>query len=315
MRLLAVMPWLALLGCAVPAQMLAASDDLADYRAFRVAAHEGPRLARAQVYLKRHPHGSWADEVRGSFEVEENAWFEAAKTSRSRALDYVVELPQGPHVQAARALLLLFDEHAADIDLLELLAESRRTAALLDLESDRRKRVSEVVLEELGALMDPATWGAELDDPPPLLADVLRGSTPRTWGSAPGGLREDELFFVLPTPREPEQRVAQVRLRLVLERGRVAAARIEGEDLFVRWTEADALRVLDATNAADRATAASAVADVLAGALEARLPAARCAGETREGQILTRECDGWHVSVRMGARPGDDDIITVRVAP
>src|ERR1700733_4061035 len=103
----------ALAGCAIPRQMLATPDDLRDYRVFRTAAHEGRRLAMAQRYLARHPDGAWAAEVRPLFEAEEEAWFEAAKSSRTRAREYVIDLPDGPHIEGARSLLVLFDEHTA----------------------------------------------------------------------------------------------------------------------------------------------------------------------------------------------------------
>jgi hypothetical protein len=295
--------------------MFAAPADFADYRAFRLAAPEGTRLWRAQTYLRRHPRGAWADEVRSVFEAEEGAWFEVAKTSPARARDYIVDLPHGPHAQAARALLLLSIGQESDIGMLEQLADARRTAAMLDLESARREHVSEVVLEELAALIDPATRGASLDDPPHALAVVLRGSVARTWGTAPQGIREDEFYFVLPTPTQPQARVAQVRLRLVVQRGRVIGGNIEGEDLFVRWAEANGPRVLDAASSSDRARGASEIADVFAGALEARFPASRCAARPQRarGEILARACNGWRVSVRMGAHAGNDDVISVRV--
>jgi hypothetical protein len=299
-------------GCAVPKQMLAASDDLADYRAFRVAAHEGTRLARAQAYLRRHPRGVWADEVRLAFETEEPAWFEEAKNSRTRAREYLIDLPRGPHADAAHALLLVSVEHDADIDMIELLTAAQHTSAMLDLEAERRRRVGEVVLEELSVLIDQATWRASLDDPPHALAAVLRGSAPHTWGSGPKALRQDDFFFTLPTPNGSEARVAQVRLLLALDRGRVNGGRIEGEDLFVHWAEADETQLLDATSPTDRAAAATYLVDVLAGALEARFPGSRCWTRPRQREILVRACDGWRASASMGARPGDDDVITVR---
>jgi hypothetical protein len=292
--------------------MLAAPDDLADYRTYRLATREGARLARAQRYLERHPHGAWASEIRLAFEAEEGVWFEAAKNSRAVASDYLVDLPHGPHADAARALLALFSQHESDLDMLELLAESRRTGVALDLESDRRKRVGEVVLEELSALLDPTTWSARMDDPPRALAAVLRGPVARTWGTAPTGFREDELFFVLPTPTEPESRVAQVRFRIVLEHDRPVRGTLEGEDLFVRWAEANNTHALDATAPADRSAAANDVLEVLAGALEARLPLPRCAAGLKPGEILARACDGWRVTARMGARAGEDDVIVVQ---
>jgi hypothetical protein len=314
------MSCVALAGCAIPRQMFASPDDLADYRAFRLAAQQGTRLARAVDYLKRHPRGAWVDEVRAVFDAEEPSLFEAAKTSRARAREYVAVLPEGPHVEAARALLSLLQQDEADIDMLELLTDSRRTAATLDVESTRRRQVSETVLEELAVLIDPAISGARLDDPPDALASVLGRPPARTWGGEgprtppPSQLREDHLFFVLRTPKETEPRVAHVRLRLTIEHGRVAGGNIDGEDLFLLWTEADLMRVLDPSVPDDRASAANHIAEVLAGALEARLPGSRCAvsAQSRVGEIVARACAGWHASAWMGIRPGDNDVITVR---
>src|SRR5262249_33157354 len=53
----------ALPACAAGRQLVADSADLTDYRAFRVAAFEGTRLARASAYLEAHPRGAWAEEV------------------------------------------------------------------------------------------------------------------------------------------------------------------------------------------------------------------------------------------------------------
>ena len=302
-------------GCAVPQQMLAAPSDLDDYRAFRTAAHEGRRLYQAQRYLEKHPHGAWVDEVRAAFETEEEAWFEGAKTSRARAREYLVDLPNGPHADAALALMVLFDEHQTDTETLELLAAARRTGATLDYESNRRKRVSDVILEELAALLAPDTWGARLDAPPPALAGALRGEVSHTWGGAPRAQRQDLLYFVLPTPQGVQARVADVGFQIFLTGRRVREGAVAGDDLFVRWAEAIAVRVLDASKPADRAFAASTVKDVIGGALEATLPESRCGAKPRADEILARECDGWTVSVHMGAEAGTGDFIDVHGAP
>jgi hypothetical protein len=289
--------------------MLAAPDDLADYRAFRMAAREGARLARAQRYLERHPKGVWSDEVRAAFDAEEASWFEAAKISRARARDYVVDLPDGPHADAARALLVLFDEHQGDLDTLELLAAVRRTAAALDVETARRRHVTDLLLADVAALLDPAAWGARLDDLPPPLASAMRGEAPRTWGGAAPAHHDERLFFVLPTPHGADARELNVRLQLWLADGRVAEGVIQGDDLIVRWAEALQGRALDAS---DRRAAAAVVSDVLSGALEASLPASRCAAPPAPGVLLARACDGWSVVVRMGAQAGDQDAVDVR---
>ena len=300
-----------LAGCAVPHQMMAAPDDLADYRTFCLARREGKRLAAAQVYLDHHPHGAWSDEVRAAFESEEEAWFESAKTSRSRARDYVVDLPGGPHAEAARSLLVLFDEHQADIDTLLLLAEARRTNAKLDAEASRRRHVSDVLLTEVGALADPATWGSRLDAPPPALAAALRGDAPRTWGAEVRTRRDETFFFVLPTPQGVQARELGASLELVLDRDRVVQGIVQGEDLFALWAESLLVRVLDPTRTADRALAAATVSDVLSGAFEAATPSSRCATPPSPGEILARACGGWTVSVRMGREQGEVDVVDV----
>jgi hypothetical protein len=305
---------LGLSACAVPQQVAASPDDLRDYRAFRFAAREGPRLACALRYLRRHPHGPWAAEVQAAFDVEEPAWFEAAQASRAKARTYLIDLPDGPHADAARALLVLFDTHQDDMDTLILLADARRTAALLDYETDRRKHLSEVILEEVAALLDAGTWarGATLDDPPPLLGAVLRAGPRRTWGGESRPQRLDQVFFVVPTPDGSQPREVDVELELVAIAGHIVDGRVRGEDLFVRWAESLLVRVLDPTDPDDRKTSAAAVADVLGGALEAYLPAARCTHRAEGTDIISRACDGWSVKVTMGERGGTEDVIDVR---
>ena len=306
--LLAAIP---VLGCALPRQMLASSDDLADYREFRMGEHEGRRLAAAQRYLELHPDGAWASEVRAAFDAEEPAWFEAAKYSRARAREYIVDLPHGPHVDAARALLVLFDEHESDVETLTLLAQARRTSATLDYESARRRHVSDLLLSEISALLDPSTWGARLDSPPAALGAVLRGEGRSTWGGEARPRRADHLFFVVPTPQGAQAHDLEVALDVVLDRGRVVQGTVHGEDLFVRWAEAIVVRVLDPNQRADRALAAATVADVLAGAAEAALPQSRCAVAPKDGEIFDRACDGWSVSARMGTEAGEEDLVDV----
>ena len=118
--------------------MLAAPDDLRDYRdvpdgrARGAAPRRGAALPARGTRTARGPtrcapssrrkrrHGSRPRRRRGS-----------------RAREYVVDLPEGPHADAARALLVLFDEHQGDVETLTLLADARRTAAMLDYRDGR----------------------------------------------------------------------------------------------------------------------------------------------------------------------------------
>jgi hypothetical protein len=106
-----------------------------------------------------------------------------------------------------------------------------------------------------------------------------------------------------------------VGFQIFLTAGRVREGAVAGDDLFVRWTEAMLVRILDASKPADRELAATTVKDVIGGALEATLPASRCAATPRPDEILARACDGWAVSVHMGTQSGTGDFIDVHGAP
>src|SRR4051794_6590185 len=70
---------IAVLGCSTLRPVTAGSGDLADYRAFRVAAAPGTRLARAKKYLDAHPTGAFVEEVRAAWDDEEPRYFERAQ--------------------------------------------------------------------------------------------------------------------------------------------------------------------------------------------------------------------------------------------
>jgi hypothetical protein len=297
--------------CAMGRQIAADNDDLADYRAFRVAAHEGTRLRRAQGYLEAHPKGRWAAEVRAVFEEEEPAYFEAAKTSRDKVRDYLVDLPQGPHADAAMSLLVALDAKVEDVETARLLRDARRTEATLEAAAQKRRALGEAITNAVAALLDPAVYGAPLDDAPPLLRRVLGGEATFTWGRLPAR-RESDYFFVLPSREGGDSRVATMVVAVTLDAGRIVEGRIEGGDLFVRWDEADNLRPLDASSPNHRAEAAYHAQEILEGALEAHLPAGRCALARVEGELLRRACDGWSAVVRWGRSEREADVVAIR---
>jgi len=312
MRVLCTLALVALAGCAAAKPILADSGDLADYRAFRVAAQRGTRLARAQHYLEAHPRGAWADEVRAAFEAEEPAFFEAAKASRRAAIEYLVDLPHGPHAAAAYSVLAAFDAKDDDFETTKLLAEARRTDAMLEHAAEKRRAVGERIVACVVALLEPSAYGKPLDDAPPALRRALGGVSAATWGGTRTRMDVD-LAFVLPTPGGREERTASLELSVRVENGVVTEGRVWGPDLFVRWAEADAMRPFDASAPQARGAAATHAKDVLGGALEGLLPADRCrAPLTETGELIARKCDGWTVSVTMGEFAGAPDVILVR---
>jgi hypothetical protein len=298
-------------GCAVGKHLTAESGDLADYRDYRVAAREGTRLKRAQAYLEHHPRGAWTDEVRAAYESEEPAWFEACQASREGVRAYLTDLPRGPHADAALSLLVAYDAKVEDVETARLMRDARRTEAQLEAAAAARRAVGEAILGAVGALVADHVYGAPIDDASPLLRGLLGGGASTTWGELPAR-RERDLFFVLPTREGRQSRVATFAVEV--ERapsGAIVAGRIEGDDLFVRWDESDLVRPLDASSSNHRSEAAYHARLLLEGALESRLPAARCAAAPAEGELVRRACDGWRAVVRWGQIEGQPDVIEV----
>ena len=310
-----VASWLAL-GCDALRPVVAPSADLADYRAFRVAAAPGTRLARAGRYLEAHPRGVFADEVRAAFEDEEPRFFEACQRTRAGVLRYLVDLPRGPHAKAAQASLLTFDVDLGEAELRDIASRSRADEARMETAAAQRRAVGETVLTAVAAALEDGVYGVPRSEVAPALRSVLLGRAPSTWGGLPAS-HEEDLFFVLPTRPVRESRLLTLEVETREdEAGLVTATAISGADLFVRWTEADQIVALDPADPGDRMEAHVHATERLLGALERRLPQAACErpGATRPGGdavLASRACDGWEVLVTAGARPGAKDRILV----
>jgi len=295
-------------GCAAFRHVIAEDQDVADYRAFRAAAHPGRRLGYASVYLSEHPKGAFADEVRAAFESEENAYFERAKTGRNAALDYLTYLPRGPHAEQAVALITAFDTNLEEKELSEVARRVRRDEAMLEKAAVARRKVGATILSSVGALMADDVYDTRIDDEPASLKVLLSSNVPSTWGGL-AQQKETDLFFLLPTHPERESRVATVNVVLARDSaGFVTSAEVSGEDLFVRWQEADRIVALDPSQAEARADAGAHALELLGGALESRFPRETCTVRGAPAAALyTRGCGGLSVQITMGASAGAVD--------
>jgi hypothetical protein len=303
----ALMLALVLPGCAVSRAMLADSSDLQDYRAFRVAADQGVRLARAQTYLQRHPKGAWFQEVQQVFDEEEAEYFEATKGSRLVARDYLTNLPAGPHAEAAVALLTAFDTNLEELELQQVVRDARRSDAMLERASQDRKRVAETIMASLAAMLDLGSYGAPLAESKAGLRELLMGSTASTWGSVPK-VREQDLFFTVPTTSGRTSRVLSLRTTAIVDGNLVVGLRLVGTDMFICWYESVRLALLDGSQTKDRIEAAVFAREILAGASESLMPAARCAPpQDQEDSLLIRSCDGLLLvaTAGLGGRPDE----------
>lgn len=304
---------LAFSGCASLRTVTASPGDLEDYRAFRVAAYEGTRLARAKMYLDRHPEGAFADEVRRAFEEEEPRFFEQAQGSREAARRYLVDLPDGPHAAAAMALLTALESDMQDAELRDIARRVRFEDAKLESAAVQRRAVPEAILGAVGVFLDEDVYGVPRGEAPATLRKLLLGPAPPTWGEPPAR-REEDLFFLLPTRPERESRLLTLVVEVEEKDGVVTGGRISGADMFVRWAEADQIVKLDPAAADDRTEAQVHAQARLDGALERRFPAATCPDLRRDRELIHRACAGWEVIVVAGAKAGDEDAIVVRGA-
>lgn len=297
-------------GCAELRPTLAPADDVEDYRAFRVAAAEGTRLARAKRYLERHPSGTWAPEVRAAFDDEEPRYFAAAQESREGIRRYLADLPDGPHADAALALLAAFGSSMQDAELRDIARRVRYDDAKLEAAAVQRRAVGEGILSAVGVLLDDDVYGAPRADAPLKLRALLLGKDAPTWGGVPAR-REDDYFFLLPTRPERESRLLTLEIGVEEEGGVVRGGRVEGSDMFVRWAEADQIVRLDSSSAEDRTEAEVHAMARLEGALERRFPSSACPDARKDRELYHRACDGWEVVVTPGAKAGDKDAIVI----
>lgn len=298
-------------GCHAGRTLVAPSGDLADYRAFRVAAAPGTRLARAAHYLDRHPHGVFADEVQDAFDREEAAYFARAQTDAAAAREYLADLPRGPHADAAVALLRALGSSVEDAELQDIATRVRHEDVRFEFAAEQRRRVGEAVLGAVGAVLDDGVFGSRREELPPAVARELTGPSASTWGSLP--LRRDQdLFFWLPTRPERESRLLTLSVVLSAQDERVTEARVEGQGLFATWAEADRLAKLDASRPEDLRAIEEHAMDRLGGALERRFPVGACEDRKSPGEWFHRACGGWEARVVPSPSAGGVDSIVVR---
>lgn len=306
-RLLVVGLALLTAACAELRPMLASPHDLEDYRAFRVAAAEGTRLARAKRYIDRHPNGSFIGEVKKAFEEEEPVYFEQAQGSREGIRRYLADLPEGPHAEAALALLIAFGSSMQDAELRDLARRVRFDDAKLEAAAVQRRAVGEAILTAVGILLEDDAYGVPRAESPKLRS-LLVGKNGPTWGGVPVK-HEDDYFFLLPTRPERESRLLTLEVTVVEKGGIAVGATLEGSDMLVRWAEAEQIVRLDSGAAEDRTEAQVFAMNRLEGALERRFPTASCPDLRKDRELYHRACDGWEGVVLPGNKAGDNDAI------
>ena len=285
-------------GCATFRPMVAPPADLEDYRAFRVAAAEGTRLARAQAVPRAPSEGRVRR--RGERGVRGGGAC-ATSSARRRSREGVAPLPRRSAGRSSRgAPRSRCSSRSARACRTRSSATSRGTFATRTRSSRPRpfsgarsaKRSSRAV----GVLVDEDVYGVPRHEG----SAGAPHAAPRTHAARRGARvprrREEDYFFLLPDATRA--RVAARHARDVGHRGRRRrrpAARIEGADMLVRWAEADQIVRLDSSCRGGPHRGPGPRDGAPRGRARAPFPAASARTPREDRELYHRACDGWEV--------------------
>jgi hypothetical protein len=292
-------------GCASFDAAIASPREAAAWRATRVAPSAEARLAAASRYLAEYPQGRFRERVRAFLGEVEPLFWQARRESAAGLRAYLDALPDGPHAAEARDRLALFQRRVHDAEAERLAARALATEARLEAQARARRAAIDTFTGWVATAAAFDGWGSPLD--PASLGGLLRGDAARCTEAA--CRRTVSIPYAVVAAGQTTELEATLELAAELDGGSVRRIVVAGPELFTRLYEAGEDRL-----APDHERAARFAAELVAGAVEARLPAERCAapsGASGGAAAPVRACDGRRVEVIAGAAPGDDDRVVV----
>ena len=312
-----VVLWLALslvlASCASTARVTGDFGDYRSYRRTRLGATLEERLGASQRYLRAYPHGDYREEVRRWFAPAEKRYFRLAWNNLPRLRAYLDVMPDGPHAEAAADRITelesrrVFDDRRKQ----RMLDVARGFESQLAQAADQRHeflREFSTLARLLGATQTFGEPTSELDS-----ELLLRFRVRQPPGTCAGDLCSKVFSFAYAVPdgKLLTSRVAEVTLQITLERGLVRALSLSGPELLTRLAEAVEVRAVPANSPQARAEALAHALDVVADALDAPLPKARCEVDVVSPVVLARRCDGRRLEVVAGTEVGAVDRLSV----
>lgn len=291
----------------------ASSAEYGAYRQTRVGPTFEARLAASHAYLKKYPHGAYADEVRGYFEEAEPVFFRSRERDPRGLASYLETLPSGPHAREVRSRLAAIRENTSGPDSLSVAAEA--TEARLAANAKARERAASELTFFVDGLTDPEAYAGPLPQGPAdlLVAFALALPAPVCKPADIGRLCEKEVTadFVVPSPNGVVERQMSYVVTLAEDAsGRPTRARIEGEELFSRLEEARSIRPIDPTSVDDRVAAVARAVELVTASFEARVSGdSSCRKDVRVPEVAHFECKGMRAVAIAGTEPGAPDVI------
>jgi len=298
-------------GCSVVSGFAVSNSEYVAYRKVRTSSQLTDRLAASEAYLASYPSGLWADEVFPWHEQAELAYWKRAQTSQDGLEQYLRALPTGPHAaQAAEKLAALLDRKADDrIELLELSAAT--TEERFSEWSRQRDDAREVFTRWLGRALSVESWGQPTGNLPHEVIFNWRIDPPKGTCQDDYCIKSIQMEYRVPGGGDEAERIFLLDVVLLLESGRLQEVRLQGSGLFSRLYEVGAKRTVRFDDPQARRDAISYAVDVVGGAAEARLPAARCTIQSDGLVALHRSCEGLTVRVEVAASIENDDVVSI----
>jgi len=311
-------PWVgavvcaSLLGCgSIGSQLVANNGEYLAYREVRTSERLDARLAASSAYLSAHPDGQWAQEVRPWFERAELRYWLRIKETPAGLASYLETLPDGPHAAEATALLAAYRERqeAARKELLDLSAAmtEERLAEL----AKQREVAQEAFVSWLGRFLAIESWGKRTSELDHEFIFAWRIDPPHGTCVDDRCAKLVQYAYELPGGGEQSERRLVMDVVVQLDQGMVEQAKLEGPGLFSRLYEAGAKQPVPYDDPSARVEAIAYAVEVIGGAVEARMPAQRCALDTVAPVVLHRSCDGWTVTVTAAEQAGEDDVVSI----
>ena len=300
--------------CTSTARLTGDFGDYRSYRQSRVATTLEERLGASERYLRDYPKGDYHVEVRRWFAPKEKRYVKLSWNNLPRLRAYLDAMPRGPHS-------VIVTERIGELESRRIFAERRDRrvldraqgfeARLAEAAEQRRAFVKELtqLTQLLAATRSYGEPTSELD--PEIL---LRFRVRQPAGHCDGDLcsKVFAFWFAVPEGKALTPRLAQVTLEIILERGLVQQLALSGEGLFVRVAEAVSVSAVAPNNPQANAEALGQTLELVSGALDGPLPAARCTVPAVSPVVLARRCDGVRAEVVAGTEPGEPDRIVVR---
>lgn len=304
--------------CGSGQRVVADVDDYAQYRRVKLETSFERRLTEGWRYLRRHPEGTFRDEVRSWFETAEERYRRQAWDSAPKLRTYVKSIPDGPHTPSVRARIAWLEQRAQAVvdEERDFLIRERERQQRFDAAARHRAEFQQLALTWVRVLSATPAFGRTATEWEPELSTAFFEREPP--GSCDGATCEkvEPYAFEVPSPRGLEERRANFSVLLNLDaEGRLVGASLTGHALFDGLAEASRLERVEIGDLLARAEAIGTAVQIASVALEARFPHDRCSQEAVSPTVLLRHCDGRRVELIAAEAIGEADRIEVRLMP